>query len=144
MQVYASNKPFASHGSNNREEMLAIPMNGRTQSLGISCRGALSLCLWEHSDTRAAGASLQSQGTVSKSVSQKCDYTFWAHLHFPGCCFLHLSFQQQAHWRLSPLHRIFSCFSQSDVWFYFLFFPSIQPPSPQPPQSPFCAFATAV
>ena len=58
---------------------------------------------------------------------------FWTHLHFPGCSFLHFSFQQQSHCLLSPLHRIFSCFSQSDVGFYFLFFPSVQPPCLKPP-----------
>lgn len=46
----------------------------------------------------------------------------WTHLHFPSCSFLHLLFWQQSHCLLSPIHKIFSCFSQSNVRFVFFFF----------------------
>lgn len=81
----------------------------------------------------------QSQGIVSKPVSQKWDHTFfWTHLHFPGCSFLHLPFQQKSHCLLSCLHRILSIFSQSNAGFYFLFFPSIQSPHHSPPTAILC------
>lgn len=106
---------------------------------GGSPKGTLPLYLLDPSNVRAACASLPKP----RDCFQICEpkvwlYLFWTHLHFPGCSFLHLSFQQKSHCLLSSLHRILSIFSQSNVGFYFLFFLSIQSPHHSPPTTILC------
>lgn len=118
-------------------------MSGRRrQGPESSRRGTLFLCLLDAATQGLPVPPRKAKGPFPNLWAKRVITLFWTHLHFPGCSFLHLLFQQQSHCLLSPLRRIFACFSQSDVGFYFLFFPSIQPLHPNPPQPPFCAFAT--
>lgn len=111
---------------------------------GSSPRGTLSPYFLDPSNARAACASLPKPRDCFQICEPKVwSYFFWTHLHFPGCSFLHLLFQQKSHCLLSSLYRILSIFSQSNVGFYFLFFPSIQSPHHSPPTAIY-TFATKV
>ena len=139
----ASSRPFANHVSCNQEETLAISMNGKKrQGVGSFRKGhpvpepplrqELSM------------PPCEAKGPFPNLSAKSMITLFWTHLHFPSCSFLHLSFQQLSHRLLSPLHRIFSCFGQSNIGFYFLFIPSVQYPHPDSPKPPFCTFETKV
>lgn len=139
----ASSRPFANHVSCNQEETLAISTNGKKrQGMGSFRKGhpvpepplrqELSM------------PPCEAKGPFPNLSAKSMITPFWTHLHFPSCSFLHLSFQQLSHRLLSPLHRIFSCFGQSNIGFYFLFIPSVQYPHPDSPKPLFCTFETKV
>lgn len=74
-----------------------------------------------------------------KDPFQTCKPKVWLHLFghtsiFPVHSF-YTSCSSSSQCLLSPLNRIFSCFSWSNVGFYFFLIPSIQPPHPSPPQT---------